>query len=154
MLLPALTIPSIAGAAHRTVRAKAPTPLSVAAAVGARYWGATPCTGQITYFTQRTPVAGIAKADAWVTFGSSLGPNDLAAPASTYTSCTMSFARSRWPTSASMSQDWDIFCATMIHELGHLLGHPHDATPGSVMAPIFTDYSSVPAACRANRPRR
>ena len=35
-------------------------------------------------------------------------------------------------------------CTTMTHELGHLLGHVHDDIHGSVMAPVFTDYSSVP----------
>jgi Matrixin len=157
VLLPALGVPTAAGAVqtHPTVRATQLSPVSVAVAVGERYWGAEPCKGQIAFLTQRPAVATAdGTADAWVTFDSSLGANDLAAPASSYTNCTMAFGGSRWPTSASMLQDWDIFCTTMIHELGHLLGHSHDSTPGSVMAPVFTDYSNVPKACRASRPRR
>ena len=63
-------------------------------------------------------------ADAWVTFDSSLGANNLAAPAGSYSNCVIALARWCWPTSASMSEDWDMLCTTMIHEMGHLLGHP------------------------------
>jgi hypothetical protein len=53
-----------------------------------------------------------------------------------------------------MREDSDMSCLTMTHELGHLLGRPHDLAPGSVMAPIFTDHSSVPRMCRAARSDR
>lgn len=135
--------------------AKTPAALTAAAAIGRRYWGTAPCQNQIKYIAQRPVASGLdADSDAWVTFGSPLGANNLAAAPNTYTDCTIAFARWRWPTSASMVEDWDMLCTTMVHEMGHLLGHAHDATPGNVMAPVFTDYSSEPSMCKANRPAR
>ena len=152
VLVCSLLLPATAGAAKR---AKPANPLTTAAAVGLRYWGATPCGGQIRFLARQPLAPGLAPdSDAWVTFDTPLGANNLDAPASTYTNCTISFARWRWRTAASMRADWDILCTTMTHELGHLLGHHHDTTPGSVMAPVFTDYSSVPRICKASRPAR
>ena len=152
VLVCSLALPATAGAAKR---AKPANPLTTAAAVGHHYWGATPCGGQIRFLARQSLASGLAPdSDAWVTFDTPLGANNLAAHASTYTNCTISFARWRWRTAASMREDWDILCTTMTHELGHLLGQHHDTTRGSVMAPVFTDYSSVPRICKANRPAR
>jgi hypothetical protein len=115
---------------------------------------ATPCGGQVAILANMPLGPGLdPSTDGWVTFNSSLGPNNLQAPAATYTACTISLAHWRWPTQVAMQQDWNMFCLTVVHETGHLLGHPHSATPGSVMAPVFTDESSVPPICRAERPR-
>jgi hypothetical protein len=128
-------------------------PVALALTVAERFWGAAPCLGQIAVLTDRPLVAGLdPTTDGWVTFNSSLGPNDLQAPATTYTQCTISLARWQWPTRTAIESDWNMFCLTVIHEVGHLLGHPHSATPGSVMAPVFSDESSVPPICRANGP--
>jgi hypothetical protein len=163
-LCAALVAPAAAGAAERKPprhketahkKAPAPTPLATAAKVAAQYWGATPCAGSIKFITRQPRAAGLeSNSSAWVTFGSPLGANNLAAPAESYTDCTIAFARWRWPTAASMRQDWAMFCTTMVHEWGHLLGKQHDTTPGSVMLPVFTDYSSVPPLCSASAPRR
>ena len=119
------------------------------------YWGSAPCAGEIVVSAAQPVPSGMASdTDAWVTFDSSLGVDDLAAPASTYTACRIGLARWQWPTPASISSDWGMFCLTVIHEIGHLMGHPHSTLPGSVMAPVFSGEASVPPVCRPDsRPR-
>jgi len=156
LLTATLLAPTTHGAvrpSHAPASATSATPVRVAAAVAKRYWRAVPCNGYIKVLPRRPRPGGLASPSAaWVTFGSSMGPNNPAAPASSYSDCTIGLARSRWPTTSSMREDWDLLCTTVVHEMGHLLGYPHDSTRGSVMAPAFTDNSSVPAICRATRP--
>jgi hypothetical protein len=129
-------------------------PVVLATAVAESYWKAVPCGGQITVLTDLpVPSSLEPTTDGWVTFDSSLGENDLEAPASTYTQCTISLAHWQWPTTKAMVDDWNMFCLTVTHEVGHLLGHKHSLTPGSVMAPVFTSEANVPEICRASRVR-
>ena len=153
VLVLCLASPAVATGAPKAKPAA--SPLALAAAVAGRYWGAVPCRGRVRLLAgQQVPAALSADSGAWVTFASSLGPNDLGAPASSYTDCTIAAARSRWPTAASMREDWDLLCMTVVHEYGHLLGREHEEVAGSVMVPVFSDYAAEPRACRTSRPRR
>lgn len=132
----------------RAVRSR--NPVSTAAVVAKRYWGAVPCGGQINIVANSRLAPGLpSSADAWVTFGSSLGANNLDAPAATYTGCTIYLAHWEWASWTDMESDWGMFCLTVVHEMGHLLGHKHSLTPGSVMAPVFTSEANVPRVCNA-----
>jgi hypothetical protein len=135
-----------------SARLAARDPAGLATTLAERYWGSVPCGGRLAVLTDQPLAAGTdATTDGWVTFESSLGANDLQAPASTYTACTVSLAGWQWPTRTRQAADWNMFCLTVVHEMGHLLGHPHSLAPGSVMAAVFTDEQNVPAICRENR---
>lgn len=150
----------VSSAAHRQASARqlvlaklaSRGPIALAAAVAESYWNAVPCGGQITVLANLPVPASLEPTtDGWVTFDSSLGANDLQAPAATYTQCTISLAHWQWPTRRAMESDWNMFCLTVTHEFGHLLGHPHSLIPGNVMAPVFTNESNVPEICRSAR---
>jgi hypothetical protein len=156
LLAAAVLVALTAAPAIATATPRAASPIALAYSIAGRYWGAAACRGKVTVLVNRRAPTVLAvpgqDTDAWVTFGSSLGANNLAAPASSYTNCAISLGSYRWPTAASMVQDWDMLCMTMTHEFGHLLGHPHNTTPGNVMNPVFTNYSSEPQLCRTDRP--
>jgi Matrixin len=125
-------------------------PVSTAFAIAEGYWGAVPCAGQVRTIANRPLASGLdPTTHGWVTFGSSLGADNLNAPASTYTHCIISLAHWQWASWTEMESDWGMFCLTVIHETGHLLGHKHSLVPGSVMAPVFTSDANVPGVCNA-----
>ncbi len=142
-----------AGQATAAAKSRGMSPIALASSIAERYWGVVPCHGKIKILVQKPSPAVLGPdTSAWVTFSSALGANNLAAPASSYTNCIVVLGSYRWPTAASIVQDWDMMCMTMTHDFGHLVGHVHTAMPGNVMNPVFTNYNDEPRLCRTDRP--
>lgn len=127
-----------------------PTPdfVAVAEGVAAGYWGGMPCGGQVAIgyglptetATQATD--GVAPPGsplwAWTTFSTPLGPQDYAAAPSTFAACAITFNSQLW-SPAQQGSVFPWFCTLMVHEFGHLYGHPDlpGISPGSITYPLI-----------------
>lgn len=98
--------------------------------IASAYWGTDACGGAIE-ITWASLTGDINARSDW--------ENPVAAyddPAEN-ADCTITFnTAQRWT--------WPMFCTVMVHEYGHLTGHPHSGDPTDVMYPF---YGQPVAAC-------
>lgn len=132
----------------------AASPLDVALAKAEQLWGARPCGGAYRVEIVQLPslAAGHASWDS--------PSGDLyTSPPSLWTDCVLELQAEDW-TAEQVSLQWQEDCTTVLHEWGHLTGHPHSDEPGAPPEPPGTtaeqlgvmrsglgDYSPDTARC-------
>ena len=94
-----------------------------AADIAAAYWGQAPCSGQVEVAWSALD-GDVNASSSWE---NPVGPYDDPAENS---ACRIVFnATSDW--------DWPKFCTVLVHEYGHLTGHPHSDDRSDVMYPYY-----------------
>jgi hypothetical protein len=97
-----------------------------------RTWGTDPCGGVVDV--------------SWGTDDPSINARSYwANPQSAYDAPELN-VQCRIVFNALLSFDWPKFCTVLVHEYGHLAGHPHSADGPDVMSPI---YRAPLASCAA-----
>ncbi|MDE2103140.1 MAG: hypothetical protein KGL39_38195 [Patescibacteria group bacterium] len=114
--------------------------LAIAEQKAYELWGATPCNGayrvELVSNERLASVEGLPAASI-VSGGVSMwesptGANVFSSPADTWTGCAMYLDAPEWELPL---KDWPMLCTIVLHEWGHLTGHPHSAEAGEPPEP-------------------
>jgi hypothetical protein len=131
--------------------------LALAQAAAAEYWGGQPCGGgavSILYApgaampTNDTGGVPVPVLSAFASFATPLGPDDYAADPATFTDCRVTINADQWP-ARDQRRYFDVFCGLIVHEYGHLFGHPDRASdsPASITYPLIGTANDAVAPC-------
>ena len=109
--------------------------VQAAANIAKTYWHATPCADQVAITW--TPMAATTNATStWA------NPVDAYSAPAENAQCSVAF-------NSALPWDWTRFCSILVHEYGHLTGHPHSGDADDVMYPY---YVKPVAECQAWAP--
>lgn len=129
-------------------------PVVQAAAEAVSYWGSPPCGGAVAVVggsPREAPVAGrntpgvsLARAAMWASWMTPLGANTFAAPAASFTDCTVHINLLIWPDWLTDDMNFRAFCKEMVHEYGHFEGHPDTGALIGTVEYEQPEYAKVP----------
>ncbi len=132
---------------HRVHHARPlPDPVAYMRVLAPKWWGMQACARR--YAVVSYSVAAIngmmvgGEAD-WI------GPDGMNVETGNpalFHDCSLVIPANEYSSWNAIYDDWPNFCATFLHEYGHLIGRTHSVDPQSVMCPVGSD-ATVPAAC-------
>jgi len=129
-LLSLAAVPAASSA--RVLASSDPTTEAVRRA--AEYWGATPCAGAVAVVAgtpgeappsgANIPGAASLPAAMWTSWQTPAGANSFKVPPAAFTACVVHVNRAVWPSWRADDREFAAYCKQMVHEYGHLEGHP------------------------------
>lgn len=143
---------------HHLWRGTVGQELRIAEQRAAGFWHARPCDGHYTVrFTSQVQLQKLSglpptpekTGDGWAgeveglsEWESPSGSNSYDSPPSTWTNCIMYVDVADWPELYPRPileyDEWPLACAVVLHEWGHLTGHPHSDVQGEPDEPLGT----------------
>jgi hypothetical protein len=114
--------------------------LAIAEQKAYELWGVKPCGGaykvELVSEAQLAAIEGLAPGTmtdgGLSSWESPTGPNVYSSPATTWTDCAIYLDAAQW---TLPFKEWPMVCTIVLHEWGHLTGHPHSHEPGEPPEP-------------------
>jgi hypothetical protein len=106
-------------------------PLSIALERAFQLWSVEPCGGSYRVELTTLP-AEVRGHSGWREPATSLG--SYTTPSGSWFYCVIQLPASAW-TAEAVASEWPDACSVVLHEWGHLTGHPHSDVPGEPAEP-------------------
>lgn len=135
-------------------------PLVAAAKRAVIYWHANPCDGRVSVVGEvasDNPLPIVKERapymDAWTTWDSPTGETSQLSPPSTFTDCVVHLNLQYLRSWRADDETFDDFCQVVVHEYGHLLGHPDAGAPEGTVESARAEEAPIVRPCQHYRLR-
>jgi hypothetical protein len=144
---------SLVPAAHAATGAKLTinrhtTALAAAKSAAIQYWHRQPCAGRIAIRYALAPSGPVDTGGLRVRSLFAWTSAETTSVPSQYADCTVTLNSRLW-SPATEARYFPVFCALMVHEYGHLVGHPDERgdSPRSITYPLITSRNEFVGPC-------
>ena len=129
-------------------------PVAQAVHRAVEFWGSSPCGGSVGIVggtPEEAPQSGenakgerVRPAAMWASWTAPTGINSFSSPPQTFGACVVHINLRVWPDWLTDDANFRAFCKEMVHEYGHLEGHPDEGALIGTVEYEQPEYAQVP----------